>query len=168
MHFAFTPEVVSSPRIPGAIARGSHFYCWSRLSDTLRCLWRLKLTQHETTNAEHPEIWSLLGRMLLDVSLDLESGSTDLPAAADIGALLVLILRHRELVFDATDDATPRSAMAMHVLRARRLLENVKVSHSGVYEAWVKEDRRLSSWIRNHNDAEPDPIGGFEALSLGP
>lgn len=157
MHFAFTPEVESNP-IPGAITRGTHFYSWCRLSDTLRCLWRLQLTDRSTTNAEHPAKWSLLGRMLLDVCLDAEGGRAELPSATDIGALLVLILRHEELGFDPDDDPVVTAAMRMHVLRARSFVQYIQANMPDAYQAWLREDSCLSYWIEHDTDVDPEEL----------
>jgi hypothetical protein len=157
MHYAFTPELESSPT-PGAITRGTHFYSWSRLSDTLRCLWRLRLTDHSTTNADHPTKWSLLGRMLLDVCVDAEGGQADaeLPSASDIGALLVLILRHEELGFDPDYDPIVTAAMRMHVIRAQGFLQYVEANMPHAYQAWLRQDSCLSYWIEHDTDVDPE------------
>ncbi|KAF9513979.1 hypothetical protein BS47DRAFT_1362062 [Hydnum rufescens UP504] len=122
IHFAFTPELVGGA-IPGAIARGTHFYSWCRLSDTLRGIFRLTLTERRITNAEHDEVWTLLSRMLLDLSMRLENGESDIPAPGDFGDLLVLILRYQDLGFEGGKSGSLKAALQIAYLRAKIVLE---------------------------------------------
>jgi hypothetical protein len=155
MHFAFTPQLASGT-IPGAVARGSHFYSWSRMSDTLRSLWRIQFTGGAVTNAKHKNVWALLSRMLLDLSLDLETGGEDLPEALDIGALLVIILRRRDLGCEVDHDALIATSLQLAANRARTVVEKLRMDHPPVYDAWLKEDARLTYWIENKCDLDAE------------
>jgi hypothetical protein len=163
MHYAFTPELEGS-NIHGAIARGSHFYCWSRLTDTLRAVWRLHLTGSRITNAEHNESWSLFDRMLLHISLNLETGSSLPCTAVDIGALLVLILRRIDLGFNSDTDTPLKITMEIADLRAQIVLSNVQSNQNEIYKEWERLDGILSYWIENQCDLDLEETARLERL----
>ncbi|KAF9520453.1 hypothetical protein BS47DRAFT_1387099 [Hydnum rufescens UP504] len=165
MHFAFTPELEGG-NIPGAIARGSHFYNWSRLLDTLRSLFRLQLTQARITNADHSEAWTLLARMLLDLSVQLENGDEGIPAPNDIGPLLVLILRHKDLGFVPETHDYLHTALQIANLHAQIILDWAEQGMPDVYAAWKWENDRLSMWIYNRSDLDPHEQVLLEAASF--
>ena len=156
MHFAFTPEVENSG-IPGAIAYGSHFYSWCRLTDTIRGIYRIRITDARITNGDHKDSWYLLARMLLRAKELVGSGSKILPDHRDLGAILTLILRHEDFKFVPR---TPELKKILHVVvsRARTLLEKARLDIPEVYEAWEKEDKRVSGWIENKTDLTVEEI----------
>ncbi|KAF9505518.1 hypothetical protein BS47DRAFT_534626 [Hydnum rufescens UP504] len=164
MHYAFTPETTCGAP-PGAIARGSHFYSWSRLPDTLRALWRLRLTKDAITNAEHAEMFTLLSRMLIDVSNRVETGSADLPAPEDIGALLTIIHQRVDLGYDTRLSPLHTAAVELSSLRADILIAKFKADMPEIFEAWKKEQARLSHWIHDCTDLIPGELSKLQSLN---
>ncbi|KAF9512986.1 hypothetical protein BS47DRAFT_1362771 [Hydnum rufescens UP504] len=75
------------------------------------------------TNAKHHKVWMLLSRMLLDLSMWLENGESDIPAPGDFGDLLVFILRYQDLGFEGGKSGGLKAALQIAHLWAKIVLE---------------------------------------------
>jgi hypothetical protein len=151
IHYALTPEPEDGSQ-PGSVARGSHFFSWCRMQDTLQALWKIKMTEARITNDHHPEILSLLSRMLLDLYVCIEKGLDDLPSPQDIGALLVILLRRHDLGFTDSDDEIIQATQQIDKLLAEIVLQVLERDIPSAYREWEVTDERLSQWIMNKTD----------------
>ena len=155
MYYAFTPQLASNGP-PGVLARGTHFFSSCRLPDTLRALWRIHLTHAKITNPDGQPGWSLLASLILDLDLELQfpsaRASTD---PADTGALLVIILRHRDLGCDPTGDPSLSQLMRSTAECAHKLVDLFRDQQHPAYRSWLQYDRLLTHWINTHSDVDP-------------
>jgi hypothetical protein len=96
--------------------------------------------------------------MLLDLSIDIETPKADpaLPSTKDIGALLVIMVRNRELGYtDNGEEPHLGTAMRLATNRARTLVRKFEADDVDVHKQWKKFDDLLTHWVSTESDEDP-------------
>jgi hypothetical protein len=94
--------------------------------------------------------------MLLDLSVRLEEG-LPLPSPVDMGAILVLILRSKDLGFGGSDDILT-NFLEIARIRAELVKENVRQNVPEAYAESGRLDAALTLWIQSQSDLDSEGI----------